>query len=179
MEKQKHSLHGSFGTALALFLVLVLVAASCVPGKPGPVAKEGDHSPQRIDTARAAGVKLAEDREGEEPPDGKSCAKIPLDPVELPDISAGPSVVTLDEDGFFVVNGVKFFPYGFYGYPADSLDMEEFVDAGFNSTIFHGACCQGGALQAHIDALAWLQGYGVLGAGHAFAPVAPLALSMP
>lgn len=101
--------------------------------------------------------------------DEEPCDVIPLDPVDMPDLD-GPSVVSLDEDGFFVVNGVKFFPYGFYGYPADDVDMQEFAAAGFNTTVSFGGCCQGGSLQSHIDRLTFLHSYGVMGAPHCLAP---------
>ena len=104
----------------------------------------------------------------------KACEKIPLEEIETPDISQGPSEVTLDRDGFFVVNGVKFFPYGFYGHPSDPTELEEFVEAGFNATVAYGNCCQGDSLQTQLDRLALLKSYGVLGAVHAFSPVSQI-----
>ncbi len=104
----------------------------------------------------------------------KACEKIPLEEIEPPDISQGPSVVTLDEEGFFVVNGVKFFPYGFYGHPSEAGEMEEFVEAGFNSAVAYGKCCQGESLQTQLDRLNFLKDHGVLGAVHAFQPVSQI-----
>lgn len=100
----------------------------------------------------------------------KGCEKIPLDPVDMPDISTGPSVVTLDGDGFFVVNGVKFFPYGFYGYPTGTEEMAEWTEVGFNTTVSFGGCCQGGTLQSQIDKLNYLNSNGIMGAPHCLAP---------
>lgn len=139
---------------------------------------------QTIQQARAdkedARMQLPSDPTGEpndtEPKEsgnmGKAgCQKIPLDPIDLPDLTQGPSVVTLDADGFFIANGTRFFPYGFYGNPSTQEDMDDFLDAGFNFSIFYGNCCSGNTLQNQIDTFTWLQQNGVMGSAHAFSPV--------
>ena len=103
--------------------------------------------------------------------DGDVCERVDLPTLEPPDLTQGPSVVTLDENGTFVVNDRKFWPYGFYSHPDNDNDMAEFVDAGFNTGLSYGGCCQGGTLQAQIDRLEYLAQWGVMGAVHAFSPV--------
>ena len=168
-----------FSFPLILWAVLILLCfAGLACDQKSPVSKSGN-TPFALDDPsdenKQGVVRPVYGAQRSDSPSGpKACERIPLEPVDLPDITAGPSVVTLDENGFFVVNDTKFFPYGFYGYPSDPTDMTEFADAGFNTAIFHGPCCQGASLSDQIDALAWLGGYGVLGAGHAFAPVSQI-----
>jgi hypothetical protein len=160
-----------------LFLILILcVAVSC-----GPDSQE-TRAPSSVDSSDPAGAARNEtpgsvegferaSRSVDESTAASVCEKIPLEPIELPDVSSPPTEVHMDADGFFVVNGTKFFPYGFYNYPSDPAALQEFVDAGFNFTVFYGGCCQGGTLQAQIAKLELLHSYGILAAPHGFAPV--------
>jgi hypothetical protein len=100
----------------------------------------------------------------------KRCRKIRLWPVEKPDITAGGSVVEIDQHGFFVVNGVKFFPYGFYGYPDDQEEMNEYTQAGFNMSVYYGGCCQDTTLASQISKLEFLAANGIWAAPHGFSP---------
>ena len=116
-------------------------------------------------------AKSSDDDQADEPAGSTDgCERVPIPPLEPPDLTQGPSVVTLDEHGTFIVNGVKFWPYGFYRYP-DEEDMDEFIDAGFNASVFYGGCCGGDSLQEQIDQLAYLRDHGIMGAPHAFQPV--------
>jgi hypothetical protein len=98
------------------------------------------------------------------------CQRVPIPPLEPPDLS-GPSVVTLDENGTFVVNGQPFWPYGFYHVPGTDEEVDAIVEAGFNTVEAGGGCCQGDSLQGQIDSLTYLRDHGLMGVTHAFSPV--------
>jgi hypothetical protein len=160
--------------ALILMMIVVLVFTFSCVSKNEQVNQQSANAAEDVPTLALGNAVVGGVESPNESTEAAACEKIPLDPVGFPDMLAGGSEVQLDSDGFFVVNGVKFFPFGFYGYPHDALGMEEFVEAGFNTAIFHGGCCQGTGLADHLNQLDWLAQYGVWASGHGFAPVSQI-----
>lgn len=159
---------------LAMVLILFLPAISCVEnesetGDSDSTAPNGDFSG---DDSNAAPAGIAGD--AGDPIKADLCEKVPLDEYVYPDITLGDTTVDFDSEGFFTVNSVRYFPYGFYGYPSDEDDIDEFVAAGFNTTVIYGSCCQGDTLAGQVDTLAFLKENGVLAAPHAFSPVSQI-----
>ncbi|NLH50387.1 MAG: hypothetical protein GX444_17540 [Myxococcales bacterium] len=143
-----------------LFLLIAALGAgliSCaasndetVADHPAAASQAGD--PVALDHGASAGA----DNNG----GGKVCEPVAPPALPEPDI-ADPSVVTVDEDLFFQVDGQRLFPIGFYWAPEDLAGLQAYKEEGFNVALAGDGCCEGDELQAQLDILDNAQQAGV------------------
>ncbi|MDP8222882.1 MAG: hypothetical protein P9L99_05940 [Candidatus Lernaella stagnicola] len=89
----------------------------------------------------------------------KDCVPVAPDPWPEPDL-ADPTTVSWDEDNYFLVDGQRFFPIGFYRVPTDAEGLEIYKSEGFNIGYGGPGCC-GSGTQPQIDLLRLAQDKGV------------------
>ena len=136
----------------ALLLSLTMIAIGC---------QQADQ-PDNDDNAGDDNVSLGDGGDDQQPPDReqndlleaegcKDCGPIAPLPWPEPDL-ADPTVISYDEDRFFTVDDVRFFPLGYYGVPQDADGLETFKNEGFNLALTGPGCC-GSGTQPQIDFL--------------------------
>ena len=127
-------------------LLAALLAAGCDEGTTASWSVDGSSAQADDDTAD-------DDTTDDDAVDDDECALVAPAAYTMPDLSAGPSVVSFDDQLVFTVNGQRFYPLGFYNVPNDEAGLAAFKAEGFNIALTGPGCCSGSSLQDQIDLL--------------------------